>query len=258
MNDTTQQPVPTVELERIVVATNLIHVPDSEALALTDAVVPIMRRLPDQEQYAETLAIKTPADAERAAKFREYIIADAKDSESAFARFMRDDSGVGLIDRLYQAHRAWTSFRNRIAQRQEAAAKLIKQKIGDYEQKLADEAAEKQRQLQAEADEKARREREALAKKAENAKKPETQQKYAEAAAAVVAPVVTVPVFKTATRFQERWFVKDVNKAEFVKACMANPQLLGYVTIDTAAMQRAKAANAMTEIPGVVFEKRRV
>jgi hypothetical protein len=72
------------------------------------------------------------------------------------------------------------------------AESLAKRAMLSFQQAEQRRAEDERRRLQAEADEKARRERDALEKKAAAAKKPETQEKYTEAAAAVVAPVVHV------------------------------------------------------------------
>lgn len=72
------------------------------------------------------------------------------------------------------------------------AEQLCKRAMLTYQQAEEEKAQAEARRIQAEADEKARREREALERKAAAAKKPETQQRYAEAAAQVTAPVVQV------------------------------------------------------------------
>ena len=68
----------------------------------------------------------------------------------------------------------------------------LKQLMLGFQQVQQRKAEDERRRLQAEADERARKEREALEKKAAAAKKPETQERHAEAAAMVVAPVIHV------------------------------------------------------------------
>lgn len=127
----------------------------------------------------------------------------------------------------------------------EQIAKRVMTAYTEGERRRAE--AERQR-LQAEADERARREREALEKKSAAAVKPETKQKYQEAAAQVAAPVVNVaPAAPTVAGIVER---------KVWKARVVDPNLVPreYLIVNEKALDAiAKGLKEMAKIPGVEF-----
>ena len=241
--------IPVIDIEAACEQTAAISIPDKQRNELIATLKPVAARIESHERYAAGLVIKTDAQATEAAAMRDTILADNELAKTAIESF-----GDKLIERLFKLHRGWTAGRAKFTTPLEAAAKLIKQKVGDFEY-AKEQAAEKERQrLQAEADAKARKEQERLEAKAASMKTPEKQEQYREQAQAIVAPVITVPVAKTGTKFQERWKVKS-----FDLTAMGIPVAVqGYIELKTANLERAKAANSMLEIPGIVFHKVRV
>lgn len=94
------------------------------------------------------------------------------------------------------------------------AVQIIKDSMASYRRNLERKREEKRLRLQAEADEKARREREALEKKAAAAKKPETKERYEQAAAQVAAPMVAVaePVKAKGVTERDNWKFEITNR----------------------------------------------
>lgn len=110
------------------------------------------------------------------------------------------------------------------------------------------ENAEERVRLEKEADRKAKEadaHAEQVEVREENADAVETTQVH-----------VAAPVQKGGSRLQ--WFATVIAPAQFFQALSTQPQLQGFVKVDLAAMKRAKAANPLTEIPGVKFEQKRV
>lgn len=97
-----------------------------------------------------------------------------------------------LLASTYEAHKAALSAKKKITGPLTEAESMAKRAMLSYQLAERQKAEIERQKLQAIADEQARRDREALEKKAAAAKKPETKQRYAEAATAVLAPVVHV------------------------------------------------------------------
>jgi hypothetical protein len=129
------------------------------------------------------------------------------------------------------------------------AETLTKRAMLVYDEAERKRAQEEQRRLQAEADERARREREALERKAELAKKPETQQRYQEAAACVcAAPVIHVeaPVPRIA----------GISTRTIWKAKVTDPLKVPreFLMVDEKKLdQYARAMKEGASVPGVEF-----
>jgi len=70
----------------------------------------------------------------------------------------------------------------------------------------------------------------------------------------VIAPTVIVAAPK-AVRTRKVWTVKSVDYAAFFAAAARDESLGGWVEIDTTRLARAKAANPMMTVDGVVFEQ---
>ena len=106
-----------------------------------------------------------------------------------------------------------------------------------------------ERRLQEEADARARRDREALERKAAAAKRPETKERYAEQAAAVIAPVVAIAPTKVDG-------VDGVSTAKIWKARIVDQAAIPreYLQVDAKKLDRyAKAMREMASVPGVEF-----
>lgn len=241
------------ELELVIADTNGLTIQDDSLREITEILRPIAESIPSAIAFANTVAVSNAEQANAASDRREQIIADHKKALEAINGF-----GDGLIDRLFKAHRRWCAFRN-LFSGLEDSAKKIKRAVLDWQEAEERKAAAEQRRLQAEADEKARKERERLEKEAAALKTPEKKEERLEAAASVVAPVITVnrPVF-AAVKSQKRWFCTDVDLSVFIAAAAKDPSLLGFVTVDQSRLARAKASNDRIEIPGVTFVLRSV
>jgi len=194
--------------------------------------------------------VNTQAEAEAAATNRELITQTAEKAEA----LIRDFNG-GLVERLFRLHRGWTSNLNRFKNPLDAAAKIVKQKIIQFHEAEKNKALAIQAKLQAEADEKARKERERLEKEAAKLKTPELKEQRLAEAAAIVTPVVYVQIEKSPVKTQTRWTVESVDKFALAAAAVRDRNCLGYLDVNTTALTRAKAANSMLEVPGVVFKK---
>lgn len=246
MTNPNSEPMPILSLQSACDDTTALHIYQCERAELLATLKPIAGRIQTHVSYADTVIIKTLDDALTAAAQRDKVLADCETAKQSINEF----SG-GLIEKLFKLHRGWTGGRALFTEPLESAAKTLKEKIGQFEWEQEQIAESRRQKLQAEADEKARREREAAEKKARAAVKPETRQKYEEQAAAVVAPVIVVPVAKTGTKFQQRWKVQNVNLTE-----MGIPAgVQGWIEIKTTALERGKAANPMLIVPGVNFHQ---
>lgn len=244
MSTTIEAPNQITELELIISDTNGLTIQDDSLREITEILRPIAESIPAAVAFANTVEVSNAAQANAASDRREQIIADHKKALEAINGF-----GDGLIDRLFKAHRRWCAFRNLFSGLDESAKK-IKRSVLDWQEAEERKAAAEQRRLQAEADEKARKERERLEKEAAALKTPEKKEERLEAAASVVAPVITVnrPVV-AAVKSQKRWKVKRYNMD-----LMGIPEAVqGYITVETGRLERAKAANTMLNVPGVEF-----
>ncbi len=248
----TTQLEPLTELEVLITDTNSLAVPESEKALLIATLQPIAADIPKALALAANVKVENQIQAAEAAVLRDHLNEAADRAENAIREFHG-----GLLDRLFKAHRKGTALINSFGVLRDAA-KRVKGTIIGWQQAEADKAEKGRQRLQAEADERARRERERLEKEASKLKTPELREQRMEAAAAVVAPVVYVQAPKQAVKSQSRWFVKSIDAPAFIQAAAKDPALIGFLTIDEQRLLRAKSANAMVEIPGIVFEKRLV
>lgn len=247
--DTAPKEQAVVELGELVVQTSSLQIADAQRTALVDTLRPIAERLSQHAVDSASLVVCDVASAQRAAKLREQILEDSKAALTTL-----DEFDNKLINRLYSLHRGWTALRGRFSSPLEAAAKTLKQKIGAFEQEQQAAAEREQARLQAEADERARKEQERLQKKAAQMRTPEKKEQYQQQAAAVIAPVISVPVVKTGTSFRTVWKVKSYD----LTAMGIPAEVQGFVDIKLSNLERAKAANAMLSVKGVQFHQVRV
>ena len=240
-----EPPKQIAELELVIADTNSLSVQDESLREIAETLRPIAASIPEAIAFADSVVVTTAAQAKAASDRREQIIEDHKKALEAINGF-----GDGLIDRLFRAHRRWCAFRNLFSSLEDSAKK-IKRAVIDWQEAEEEKAAAEQRRLQAEANEKARKERERLEKEAAKLKTEEKREERLEAAAAVVAPVITVARPVAAVKSQKRWKVKS-----FDMTAMGIPESIqGYITVETTRLERSKAANTMLTVPGVEFHQ---
>lgn len=238
-----------VEIQSVIDATAELAVPSSLQAALIEELGPIARRIAQYKEEAEGATVTNEKDANDASELCERIATDINAVEG-------QNTLVKIINGLHGLHRRCTAARAMFVDPMKASRKTLKDKIGKWQDDEDEKAAAEQRRLQAIADEQARRDREALEKKMSAAKKPETQEKYREAAAAVSAPVVTVEAPRASgIKIAKVWKVTRMDSAAFLTALATRPDLHGFVEIKVTNLERAKAANNAMEVPGITFDK---
>lgn len=240
-------------LESVVADTRALTVQDAEKAALVATLRPIAERLDVYVDEAARIKVATEADAARADTLREGIIADQKAAEAALREF-----NGGLIDRLHKAHRGWTGLLARFSDPLAASAKQIKGKIMAWQEAERRKAEAERARLQAIEDERARKEAARLAALAAQRKTPEVKARYEEAAAAVAPTVIHVAAPKGPVAGRRVWKVVNIDLDGFLEAAARDTNLRGYIEVKTTALERAKAANPMLAVPGVVYEQRMV
>lgn len=245
MNTTESPPAPIYDLELVVQDTNALAIKDKAVSELVGTLKPIADLIPGYQKLANTIRVTNEAEASAAAQVRESMIADATAAEKA----LREFDGK-LVERLFKTHRAWTSLIARFSALNDAAKK-VKQAILSWQQAEEEKARKEAHRLQAAADEKARLERLRLEKEAAKLKTPELREQRMEQAAAVTAPVIHVAAPTKAVAGQKRWKVKSFDMTLMGIA----PEVQGYITVETSKLERAKAANSMLSVPGVVFHQ---
>lgn len=249
MNQNPSQPKPPIEeLEIVMSDTNALSVQEQPRVELVAKLKPIADKIATYTNYAASLTVITEEDAKAAATQRDLISADAATAE----QLLREFDGK-LVDRLFRAHRAWTSLIGVISNPLNNAARQVKQKIISWQQAEEEKAERERQRLQAEADEKARKERERLEKQAQKLKTPELKEQRLEQAAQIVAPVVQVAAPKAAVKVQKRWKVTAIDKSKFLAAAATDRNLHGFVDLNEGALSRSKAANSTLEIAGITF-----
>lgn len=189
--------------------------------------------------WATGLQVTTAEEYTDAADKLKTIKALSKEIESSYGP---------LKQKASEAHKAIVAEEKRqLAPLQQAEA-MCKDRMLTFQRAEQERAEAERRRLQAEADERARREREALEKKAAAAKKPETQQKYTEAAASVQAPVVNVASQAPKANGVS---IRKVWKARIVDATRIPREFL---LVDETKLDRyAKAMKEMAKVDGVEF-----
>jgi hypothetical protein len=240
---------PVVELGSAVDTVNALAITNPVREALVRDLGPIADKLAEYEALAQDYNVVNEAVAIAATR--------TCDEMAAHIKTVKDHEVLStIVAGLHAAHRRFTGLRDCFIKPLEASRKTLKGKVIVWQQAEEEKARKEQARLQAEADAKARAEQDRLRKAAEKLKTPELKQERLEQAEAIAAPVVTVQAPKSAMKMQKRWAVKSVSLAAFLQACIADGNLLGYVTIDMNKLARAKAANTMLEIPGVTFEQK--
>lgn len=210
-----------------------------ELLASPEKPAAIDKEIPAIVAWAKGLVIRSAGDYQEAAGRLMAIKGLAKQIEDHYRPLKRaaDAAKKSILD-------AEKKDAGPLAEA-EALAKRAMTQFTEAERRKAE--AERQR-LQAEADERARKERERLQKQAEAAKKPETKQKYAEAAAQVAAPVVAV---ETAAPTVSGIVEKKIWRARVVDVNLVPREFL--VVNEKQLDQYARAMKEMAAVPGVEF-----
>jgi len=237
-----------VQVNKLVEATNAVAVSNPIREELIRTLSPVAERMAGYAEMAQTINVTCQDDADVAAKADKEIAADIKLVEG-------NDVLSKIIRGLDQLHGKAVAVRSLFVNPMKGYRKTIRQPVLDWEAAEKKKADDLARKLNAEANAKAARDQAALLKKADAVKTPDKQEAYREQAAATVAPTVHVEAPKTGMRKSTAWKVTAINEALFFKALGERFDLRGYVEIKQTAMERVKAANPSTEIPGVVFEQ---
>lgn len=232
--------------EIVVQESYLPLVQDDAAAELVATLGPLVAKRDEYRASAAAVVVRNEDEAMNAKQLMDAIGADQKAAQDAIK---------GHKDAAKARHTRWCQLEAYFVDTLEAARKVVKGKILNFqiaEQKRRDE---EQRRLQAEADERARKEQERLQKEAAKLKTPEKAQAKLDQAAAVVAPTVEIAKVKTGVSARRVWKAEVTDTAAFLKAVYMNPMLMGYVSINVTALQRTKAANPDFAVDGVVFNQ---
>lgn len=139
------------------------------------------------------------------------------------------------------------------------AEQIVKGKVLAWQQAERARAEAEQRRLQAEADAKARAEQERLLKLADTRKTEEKKEEYRQAAAAVVAPVVTVavPVADAAgSSTRKTYKAVLVNKDALIAASAPGTVAASFLAFDQKAADAfARSTKGAVPVAGVRFEE---
>jgi hypothetical protein len=256
---------------------------------LADQLAPVLNRLPLHKQRADTLTVKTEQDAAQADSYLVDIAADEKivvaeagaiecitSAANKFHKMLTRFRGQ-FTTPLTEAKRtikgkrdAWTAEQQRKAEAERARLQAIEderiRKQREAQEALARAQREKEeaaRRAEEEARRKAAAEQDAAKRKALEAE-AERKRKEAEAAAAkaeareeraattIAAQIhVEAPAARKGARM--KWYVQSTDKLAVLKAIVANPTLLGYVTIEETKLASTKNNNTTFEVAGVTF-----
>lgn len=200
--------------------------------------------------WAGGLVVQTKADADQAM---------LRLSEIKGVRKKWCDYWKPLKDAAKAAHSAICGKENEGTAIMDQAESAVKSKVLSWQQVERAKAEEAQRKAQAEADEAARRERESLEKEAAKLKTPELKQERMEAAAAVVAPVISVqaPVAAAAgTSTRSTWKADVVDMAALIAAAIPGSVAASLLAFDQKAADAfARATKGKTPVAGVKFRE---
>lgn len=202
--------------------------------------------------WAKGLAIVTKDDADVAVE----KIAQAKglrkkwmDYWDTITRPMRT-----AMDAAYERRKAGTEVID-------SAERIVKNRVAIWQAEERAKAEAERKRLQAIADEQARKERERLEREAEKLKTPELKAERLEAAASVVAPVISVTADAAATS-RKAWSAVLANKTELIAAAAkdgpTSPAASLVMMDQKVADALARATKGTIAIPGVQFVSRDV
>jgi hypothetical protein len=203
-------------------------------------------------------------------------VATVDDAEYAGVLISKLDERTKLIQEktkpfteiAFRLHRWLTGFTGRNTTPIETARRALKQRVIAWQTEQERIAENQRRELQAKADRETKEERDRLQREidrknaeAQAAKRPETVERrqeevrqLEEAKAAVVAPVVNVaPARASTVKTQKRWTATVEDLGKFLEAASKDPNLRGYLTVDTTKLARGKSANTSLLVPGIKF-----
>jgi len=162
------------------------------------------------------------------------------------------------------AHAAWKTITGKEAETLKPlteAEALVKRRMIDYQTEQERIRQAEQARLQAEADAAAERERARLEKEAAKLKTPELREARMEAAAMVVAPVVTVAAAVPRVEGQsirKTWKAVVTDRKALARTILADwVDWEAYVTINQAELDRlaARTKGCLSGVPGLEFRE---
>jgi len=278
-----------VQVNELVKATNAVAVPNPIREELIRTLSPVAERMAGYEKLARTIIVADQADADMAAQADKEIAADIKlvEGNDVLSKIIKGLDSLhgkavavrslfvgpmkGYRKTIRQPVLDWEADEKKKAD--ELARKLNAEAEARAARERAIQEAEARRQHEIEAvamrkaedarraaaeaqgQERARLEAEANAADRKAAAANVKAEAKIEVAAATVAPTVHVEAPKSGMRMAKAWKIKDIDADVFCHALAIRPDLRGYIEIKTSNMERAKAANPSTEIPGITFEQ---
>jgi hypothetical protein len=223
-------------------------------------------RMKMEQENTQAVALKTEANG-AVVWANSMIVACKEDADAAMSKL----SQIKTIRKRWTnyweplkkaANESWKAI---VAKEKEGtdvadeAERIAKGKVLAWQQAEARRAAAEQARLQAEADEKARKERDRLEKEAAKLKTPELRQERLEAAASIVAPVVTItaPTATAAgTSVRKTWKAELVDIGKLIEAAPGNATAASLLVFnEQAANAFARATKGNVAIPGVRFSE---
>jgi len=278
-----------VQVNELVKATNAVAVPNPIREELIRTLTPVAERMARYEQLAGTLRVVNQAGADDAAQVDKEIAADLKlvegnDVLSKIIRGLDQLHGKAVAVRSLFV-KPMKEYRKTIRQpvldweaiEKKKAEEIQRKAQAEIDAKVARETAKHEAEVQRQRDIEAKAQRDAedarrAAAEAQGAERARLEaaanaadrkaavanvkaEAKAEVAASIIAPTVHVQAAKTGMRKSTAWKVKSVDYDVFYKALAKQDALRGFVEIKTTNMERTKAANPDTEIPGITFEQ---
>ena len=280
------------ELEQIAEDTNTsaLAVTDPIKKELVEALGPVAKRLEGYEQSATAMVIHNEDDAQECADLEAEIQKDIK-AVKENETLTRITDGLHKLHKKWTGFRgtfdkslttskkalrtkriAWEDEQKAIAAKEQARLQAIldekARKEREHQEALAQKQRDKEeaaRQAEQDAIRKAQEatneeerkiaqaEADKAAKQASAAKaKAETREDKADS---VATTQVRIEAPKSSGRRRTAWKVTAFDKEAFFTALATRPDLQGFVEIKQTAIERVKAANPATEIPGVEFSQ---
>lgn len=238
-----------ITVDSVLEESNQPLVTTGERDQLVATLKPLAGMIEKYSHYAEKCVVNTPSDAEVAAAYIGAIANDRKVVENAIKTHKESSRKRWL---------SWCGLENVFLDPFDKAHKIIKGKAIAWQERERLAALAEQNRLQAIADEAARKEKERLEKLAASRKTEEKKEMYREQAAAVVPSVIHVAPPPKAVKASARWFAKVADVHTLIDAAAKDKSLAGYITVDTTKLARAKSANSLLVVPGIIFESRLV
>lgn len=262
--ETQTQPAELVELEVCAREGALLVPDDAEKLEIVNTLKPIVGRMEGYKAFVQSLKITSHEDADTVGVMLEKMDEDLKAVETVTESW---------CSRAFKYHRKVTGMKGLIFNPLTALRKSAKDQKNRWEDRVEAENKRREAEVQAELDRQDEAKRQTILKEAQrkeqealNAKRTETAdrkrqeaEELKEQAASIVTPVIhheAAP--KTAgPPAQKRWCAAVEDLGAFLEAAVKDPNLRGYITVSTSAMQGNKSRNTAMTIPGVKFWQER-